>query len=399
MSDFNFYPLIGMNNVAPDTDMVVQDKRQGRRVYARDLVNGRVDQAGVWETRPGAAKVSTENLTCLWYSERFNDTFAVSAGQLVKVGADWALTPLGAVGDEADYLELNNKVIVATPTGLFEYDGRVLQRLTIPDAPSGFPVQVAGGGLSAGDYAIAVSFRRGTKEGAVSETVMVAVNEGWGIDVTLPDAALFDPTITHLSVYASHTNGGDIYEVATVPVGTPGITLGADMVYGKLAAHRWMTTMPSGKSVRYWRGRLVTAHANVLCFSQPLNYHLTNPSYDFVTLPTRITFVEPVDGGLWVGQVDHVVFLTGTDVKDLTIDFRNLQAPVPWSSTLLKSELVEQSVDDSGNTTAVWLADNGYVLGTSAGIAREMSAGVLNGVSGGRGQTVAHNRFLLTITN
>jgi hypothetical protein len=398
MSDFNFYPLAGMNTVDPDTDMIKKDNK-GRRVYARDLINGRVDSAGTWEKRPGAAKVSATPLANLWFSERFNDTLATQGTNLVRVFEDWSTQVLADVGGYAKYLELNSTVIIAGNNGVYELSGETLQPLTIENGFVPYIAASASGGLAAGEYAIAVSLRRGTKEGAVSETSHVVVDVGGGVTVSLSGLDLLDTTATHITVYASHPNGGELYAVETVPINTQTVELGASAIYGKLATNRWLTKMPTGSAVRFWRGRLVTVSSNTLYFSEALNYHLHDPRTGYIQLPTKITFIEPVDGGLWVGQKNDVVFLSGAEIQNLSVDYKNVLPPVPWSSTLINSELVSEKVSDSGGTTACWLAANGYVLGTSDGVIHEMSAGVLSGLSAVRGQTVAHDRFLLTITN
>ncbi|MFZ4537183.1 hypothetical protein [Propionivibrio sp.] len=399
MHEFDFYPLAGINTVAPDTDMVKTDNNS-RRVYARDLLNGRVDSAGRWAARQGTTRVSTTNLTCLWHSERFNESFAIHGTDLVRVADDWSFEVIGTgVGGEASYCELNNTLVIATPRGLYEWNGANLLTLTLADPPAPYAQSATVGGLDAGTYAVAISYRRDYKESSVSEAVFVEVAQGGGIDLTLPSAALLEPSATHISIYLSHPNGGDLYEVQMVLSGQTSLTLGGDVTYGKLAAHRFLTAMPTGKTVRFWRGRLVTPVSNTLHFSEALNYHLNDPRHGFIQLPTRITFVEPVDGGLWVGQKTHAIFLSGDSLETLTIAYKNSRAPIPWSSTRVNSELFGDGISEGGATTACWMAANGYVIGTSSGVAREVSAGVLDGITGTRGQTIAHNRFFLTITS
>ena len=49
-------------------------------------------------------------------------------------------------------------------------------------------------------------------------------------------------------------------------------------------------------------------------------------------MPQRITFILPVDGGIWVGQVTHVVFLTGNKPQDMSFQAKTTHAPVPDSA-------------------------------------------------------------------
>jgi hypothetical protein len=371
---------------------MVKETQAGKLIYARDLVNGRV-RDGKWEARPGVEKVAITSLSCLWRSNRLQDTLAIRGTDLVKVNDDWSVTVLlPEVGTEAVFAELNNIVVVATPSGLLEWDGEILQPLTLSDPPSPFALAISDGGMAKGTYSVAISFRRKHKESSVSEATFVSVEEGGGVLVTLPDTSLLEPSATHITVYSSRQNGGDLYEVQTVPAGTLQIQISAGMSFGKIAAHRFLSAMPSGRSVRFWNGRLVTCSGNALRFSEAMNYHLHDPRHGFVQTQTRVTFIEPVESGIWVGQTDGVIFLAGKDLAGMSIHHKTAKTPVPWTSVLLPSE-------DSGDMqeAVAWLSSNGYVLGGGDGSLREVSSGVLNGVSGVRGQTVTHDSFLLTI--
>jgi hypothetical protein len=100
------------------------------------------------------------------------------------------------------------------------------------------------------------------------------------------------------------------------------------------ARFKGLSPMRSGRYLKYWQGRLITADKNILRFSEPMAYHLHDESLAFVVMPQRITFM-PVDGGIWVGQVTHVVFLTGNKPQDMTFQAKTTHAPVPDSALKL----------------------------------------------------------------
>ncbi|HCD9839236.1 TPA: hypothetical protein NEK72_006325, partial [Pseudomonas aeruginosa] len=105
---------------------------------------------------------------------------------------------------------------------------------------------------------------------------------------------------------------------------------------------------------------------------------------------------QPVDGGIWVGQVDHVAFLDGADPASLSVSRRASRAPVPGSAVLVPAEVVGTNASPDGSPVAVWLAENGYVMGTSSGAIAEVHAGVLAGITGRAGTSVVFDRRLLT---
>ncbi|MGY2498914.1 hypothetical protein, partial [Klebsiella pneumoniae] len=92
--------------------------------------------------------------------------------------------------------------------------------------------------------------------------------------------------------------------------------------------------------LKYWRGRLLIANGNVLRWSEALAYHLHDERHGFVQMPQRITFVQPVDGGIWVGQVDHVAFLAGAEPGALSLSRKASRAPIPGSAILVPAEVV-----------------------------------------------------------
>ena len=156
--------------------------------------------------------------------------------------------------------------------------------------------------------------------------------------------------------------------------------------------------MPSGKYFGQWRGRLVSARANVLRFSQALAYHVHDPRHDFVLMPQRVTFLQPVDGGIWVGQVDHVAFLAGAQPDELRLLRKTAKAPVPGSSLALDAETAGE-MSGGGSAVVAWLADNGYVLGTADGGVIEKHATRLRGITGNqRTSIVFRNRLTTAVT-
>lgn len=154
--------------------------------------------------------------------------------------------------------------------------------------------------------------------------------------------------------------------------------------------------MPIGKYFDYWNGRLVTADKNIIYFSEPMAYHLHDEKYGFVMLPQRITFLMPVDNGIWVGQVDHVVFLSGGQPDEMTFIRKTAHAPVPSSAIMVDSETVGGDISQGGAKSALWLAENGYVIGTSTGQIIELHAGTLHGITAKSGRSVRLGRRIIT---
>ena len=190
--------------------------------------------------------------------------------------------------------------------------------------------------------------------------------------------------------------GGELARGEEYPIGLAAVAVPLLPKLGGPPQFWRMDAMPTGRYLAYWRGRIVTARANVLRFSEALAYHVHDQRHGFVQMPQRITFVQPVDGGIWVGQVDHVAFLQGASLDTLELQARASKAPVPGSAINVKAELLGD-LAQGGSECAVWLAENGYVVGTAGGALVEPMAKVMKDVRATVGASVVFGDRLLTV--
>lgn len=392
MAETLLAPFAGINNVAEDA--ALQRGGDAPRLFVRDAVNVNLTPEGAAELRPGLRQVSAQPYGNVWQSPLHSDTFGTLLGQWVRIFPDtWDCEPLAVIGEgDVSHELLNNSVCVATPAGIFTFNGSTASLLTI-ETPAAPFVMTADGSLPSGTYGVAVAWLRGAIESATSATAFVDVAPNGGLEITLP--MCFDNTVTGARLYLTHADGGELALEGDYPLGSA-IQVMVPPKLGRPSQFRHLAPMPTGKYLKYWRGRLLVAKANVLRFSEPLAYHLHNERHAFVQLPQRITFVEAVDGGIWVGQVDHVVFLQGDSPDGMQVIRRASAAPVPGSSMLVTPDIMGSNSAPSGELTAVWLAANGYVGGTAQGQLIQPHAGVLRGITGRAGTSVVLDRRLVT---
>lgn len=392
MAATSMMPLAGINTVAEDAALQVGG--DSPRLYVRDAVNLDLSPAGKANLRPDIHRISNQPYRNLWQSPLHGDTFATLGEQWGRLdAATWSLEPLAQLGEgDVSHAVLNNMVCVAGPAGIFTYDGQQARRLAV-DAPAP-PLVIAGqGSLSQGRYGVALAWLRGQQESAPSAIAFRDVEEGGALEITLPLS--LDPSVTGARLYLTTPNGGELLRAGDHALGSLAIILTTLPELGRPAQFANLSTMPTGKYLAYWRGRILTARANVLRWSESLTYHLHDERHGFVQMPQRITFVQPVDGGIWVGQTDHVAFLQGTEPGNLSLARRASRPPVPGSAILAPAEVVGEAAAE-GAPVAIWLAENGYVMGTSDGSLVEIHAGVLSGIAGSAGTSVVLDRRLLT---
>lgn len=391
MPSQSFMPCFGIDNTSEDAAMV-----QGGRepfVFVRDAVNMNITPAGKMDMIASGGKVTDNKYQCLWQSPLHKDVFAVFGEELVKVNTtDWTHEAIATIGNGGTvvYEVLNNHVIAANKNGLFVYDGQTCQPLTI-DRP---PAPIAMGDIDSTQQtrSIAISWLRGSMESSLSDYVTA----GASTDVVLP--MVIDPTVTGANIYATNVGGTDMQLAGTVNRDDTSFAITKDHKLGMAAQFVHLSPMPTGKYLCYWRGRLITATANVIRFSEPLAYHLHDERHSFIQTAQRVTFIQPVEGGLWVGQTDHVIFIAGTQPNDMSVSVKSAKPPVPGSAIQIPSNDIGE-VAEGGSLVTVWLASNGYVAGSSSGQIIEYQAGRISNVNAQSGTTVRLDRRLVTAVN
>ena len=391
--DISLLPMAGINNVAEDA--ALQRGGDAPKLYVRDAVNVDITESGLPQLRSGVRPVTTAAYRNLWQSPLHGDVFGTLGNQWVRVDpTSWTHEALATIGEgDVSHEVLNNRVVVSGPAGLFVFDGGSAQRLTFDSAAPPMVAALGGGSLAAGTYGAAVAWLRGDLESQTSEATFVEAGECGRLRVAFP--LCMDSSVTGVRLYLTRQDGGELARAGDYPANAAPVDVPLLPELGRPAQFRHLSPMPAGAFLRYWRGRLLTARLNVLRWSEAMGYHLHDERHGFLQMPQRITFVEPVEGGIWIGQVDHVAFLDGTTPEGFSVRRLASRAPVPRSSIRLPAEAVGAAAE-GGREVAVWLAENGYVLGTASGTLIEVQAGTLKGLTSLYGSSVLAGRRIIT---
>ena len=405
MAALKLFPLAGMNNVVADDGL--QRGGDAPKLFVRDAINVDISDTGRIELRKSGEQVTALAFKNLWQSPLHGDVFASLDRQIVKV--DTVTWDYQVLADNVDtsivcYELVNLAVFISTGSGILIYRGGDGASFLTIDTPAGVQLrQVDNGTLHGGTYTVAVSWLRGQVESGLSESSSIDIASmdspnQWdapyaAIQVSLPYC--LDDSVTGVRVYCSERNGSSLKCVGDYAIDQYSVTIDNIDGLGMDAQYDALSAMPSGKFIRYWQGRLWTADKNVLRFSQALAYHLHDERHDFVLLPERITFVEPVDGGIWIGQVTHVVFLAGSNPNEMQLLPKRSRPPIAYSAITLDSQDVGE-IAQGGAKTALWLAENGYALGTSSGQIIELHSGILKGITAKFGRSVRIDRRIVT---
>lgn len=388
--------FLGINSVKEDAALEIKGDSPG--LFVRDAVNINFTDSGRAELTQAMQLQSDKELRYLWQSPLHKDCFAALNGEWVKVNPNsWETERLGECGQGSLFhIVLNNLVCMACDEGLFTFDGQTAKRLTIDTPAKPQASKVAGYSLDQGDYSFAISWLANGLESALSEIEKVQLLDKSGVQLQLP--MCLDQNVTHMRVYMSDPGGAELRQAFELPIDTMSIDIPSLPELGRAATFQYLSPMKSGSFLRLWRGRLWVVRSNVLYFSEAMAYHLTDERYNFIQFPQRIRFIEPVDGGIWVGQADHVVFLRGQDVRNMVIEQKASRAPVYASSALLHSDMVKP-LSQGGTWCAVWLAENGFVAGTADGQLVELQSDAIQGITAQSCQLVGFADRLVAVVN
>lgn len=389
--------IAGMDNAREDE--ALERGGDSPSLHVRDALNLDISDTGRISMRQGVSLQTQKPFQSLWQSSLHGDCFASLNGDWVKVNPqDWTHEVLiaGVGKGRLKHIVLNNQVLMSGDAGLFSYDGCNAQRFTLDTPPAPYVFMDQSGSLSAGQYSFAVSWLRNGAESGLSE-ISTAQCAGQGSAlVAFPMCA--DPSVSHVRLYVSEAGGGELRRAEDYPISANQVQIPLLPELGHTASTQYLDSMPQGKYLNLWRGRLMTARANVLYFSQALAFHLCDMRYSFIQLPQRITFVEPVDGGIWVGQTDHVVFLRGADLKQMTVEPKASARPVLGSSFTADNALLD-GVGSGGSSAAVWLSEKGFAAGSADGQLLELHKGILKNISAHSGTAVGLEGRVTAVVN
>ena len=366
---------------------------------ARDAVNVDFDRDGGAARRSGySLKDAAANAHSLWTSPATGRSFCVYGSTLYTVTYEgsWVKTAVGTLPsiEPISYDDLGEDVVCGNRHGLFRVKSDLTMQslgLARPDAPT--VSATAYGGLYQGRYAVAVARLRDYEEGPLSPSAFIDVPAGGGLLVTTP---AHDDSIR---LYRTQTNGDHLFACGVAPAASQHL-IGIGEV-GWVTENQHLDQMPGGEIVRHWRGLVLVARGSIIYWSEPMAYGITDPRHNFVQFANKVTLMQPVDGGIFVGTREGVIFLSGSTPKEWSIKKTDGLPAVEGTGVTALASLF--GVDAGDGKVALWLAANGFVIGTPDGRLIEAQAKRIrlpeSQVAAGVGAAVVHDRQIIASIN
>ncbi len=371
---FGPWPL-GMNNVAADTDipgMTTDDTGVVVINSVRDAINGTFNREGHFSRWPSVSLIHAgKKMHSLWTSPATGNSYLVSGNTLYLVSYDGNTVSLIEVAvnvipndSPVSYCDLNGDVIFTCPGVLGRINSNGVYDTVGVETPPGCDVTAqAAGGLLAGSYNVGLTFLAADEESGMSKMTTVFLPTGGGLQINVPRA--MESKVIKARIYMTETNGDRLYRCTDVPADAS-YFVGIGLL-GRVADTQFLNRMPSGTLVRYGHGRLWIVDGNTIWYSEAMRYGLTSPRHNHLYFSSPITILEPVNGGVWIGTTEQVWFLAGTGPETWSLVLTSGKPPIAGSGTTISAHLLGGDLGASGTTSAIWLAINGYVLGTSNG--------------------------------
>lgn len=349
-----FAAFTGINNVLPQHRLSGADL-----LVARDVDIG---LTGEISRRGGYAEVSDQCHKNVWQADGF--MLATCGAVLTAIhpsGARHVIHP--ALGhDRVWYCNLPDGRTTYT-NGLIHgvTDGLTNQERSITPPESLGAPGMASGQLDHGQYRYHLTFRRadGVESAAVSSGPIMLNHGGLRLD-GLP------VRIGHsLQVYLSGKDGEGAYlagETTTDLFEWGGKNSALVLPCRTLGARPF----PVGTYTGFWRGRVLVAQDNVLWASRANAPHLSDWR-DFKQFPSRITAVQPVDDGIYVGTEKDLVFLSGTTWDQLAFVPTQRGPVVPGSGVTAPGDRVKLGDGAGAGTAMLCIAGGEIVAGFGGG--------------------------------
>ncbi len=374
----------GLDNLSAETELPMGKKGPGGNVFGslRVAENVDIDESGKVSRRRGYTLVEAlTGLHSLWTDKRYPFALAVHGTNLVKYDTNLARTTVVALTAgarmsfdfDAGYVYYTN----GFDSGRIDFDG--VREPWALQPPIGQPLLEANaaGGLSAGLYQVAVTYR--DNSGRESGTTMAAdieITEGQGIRLL----SIPQPTeATWIRVYVTETNGEVLRFCQDTPVGTTTFLVGAQQLGAPLAT-QWHEPLPAGQIVRLYRGRMYVFRHNVLYWSEAMHYGQGVLHRNYLHMDSDGTLIEGQhlndEAGLFVAAGKRTYYFSGADPAKWTRSIAHAHGAVIGSSTQIEPSVLEQ---EGSGTMPLWF---------------DTAGGMVTGGAGGRVTALHDERFV-----
>ena len=249
------------------------------------------------------------------------------------------------------YSEINGEVFFSdgATLGCVEANGTAREvGIPVPAAPI---LNTAAGGLPPGRYFVALTYFRGQEEGGASIPGYADLATTSGIEVAMPAAP---SGVTGIGVYLTAANGEMPMLHSVVTPGPASISL-STLAGGRACLTQFMGPMPPGGLLASIPGYLLSASGNIVYFSAPYNFGLTDPAKNYIAFPQTVSMMADCGSGVYVAS-DKTYWLTGIGTEQMAM-----------AEVLPYGAVAGSSSRNTSSGAVFWLSERGICTGDGTG--------------------------------
>ena len=133
-------------------------------------------------------------------------------------------------------------------------------------------------------------------------------------------------------------------------------------------------TLPAGRLLTYYNGRLFSANGGVVWYSNPLDYQHTELKQNFLAFPEAVTLLKATSKGIWV-SADKLYFLRGGDGDELVAEVKDSRRALIGTGTQIDEADIDPRED---GVIVIWATHDGICMGSDNGNFTNLSVDKLN---------------------
>ena len=358
-------PVLGIDQLSDETNLLTDKDR--RITSMREGTNIDLDAEGNMSRRKGyTLKLAGSGYHSLYESTR--GMLLVCNSNQMGIYNPEAATFTALTGMAAPYLtsftELNGNIYFINPghRGMIRSIETAVRPLgvALPDVSPIFTAST--GSLEAGTYGVAFSIVNELgEESPLGPLVTLTLPANGGV------AATFLTVVAGYTyrIYMTTTDGEELYQATEFAADTTSYAIGSHQV-GRRPATQFLSRLPFGYTIRAFGSRLYIATDNFVYYSEPFLPHLANLANGFLPTTGFTTMLQPVDGGMFIGDQTGVYFYEGQDPADFKPKLVSDEVAVFGTAVAVPGSFLPEKYA-SADTAAVWLSASGYHIGLPSG--------------------------------
>lgn len=141
---------------------------------------------------------------------------------------------------------------------------------------------------------------------------------------------------------------------------------------GRVLATQGRVQFPPGRFIEELAGRAVTVRGSKVYYSEPFNWGLIDPRYNFASAGGRVTAIAAVSDGMYMATASEIVFLRGLDPEQWQAERMAARGVLPGGMCRIPLTMAPDDVMRAARGgeryVVVMLTEDGPVFAMSSGV-------------------------------